>query len=280
MNVAHKMEEIHKSVVVEKRREKIPNDEGFRQEIEQRKLEQKALQERGSMDADEMLENEIKHKKAAKQKLILQHQKEREIQDKKMHLKLEEIAKQKRYKRNPGDTTDYASSESASDCEYESSADEEEEEDIAVALKKFPSIAAMGQLFYRYSGSRSRTKPQDRVVKVTFSADRKPFEISWGSVTRRILFADILYVCHGHYTPAFHVRSDVLSPMKCLSVVSKAKILDLEGYNEHITQLWAGIDKIGWFDWRILPANGGQRICCMLRRMQRGKERVSGIPRR
>eukprot|EP00483_Globobulimina_turgida_P006534 UN06544 len=74
---------------VEKSREKIleekqAKNERFREEIEQRKLEQQALQERGSIDADEMIKNEIENKKIAKEKLIIEHQKEREIQDKKM----------------------------------------------------------------------------------------------------------------------------------------------------------------------------------------------------
>eukprot|EP00483_Globobulimina_turgida_P013338 UN13362 len=74
---------------VEKSREKIleekqAKNERFREEIEQRKLEQQALQERGSIDADEIIKNEIENKKIAKEKLIIEHQKEREIQDKKM----------------------------------------------------------------------------------------------------------------------------------------------------------------------------------------------------
>eukprot|EP01084_Bolivina_argentea_P178235 308106_1 len=103
----------------------------------------------------------------------------------------------------------------------------------------------MGQLFHRHAGAKRRNKPQDRIVKVTFHHSGKPKEISWGSGSRFIEFKDISYVSWGIYTPVLEARKSWLEPKRCFSVVAGDKILDLEGYNQHLAELWVrGLRKL------------------------------------
>jgi len=64
-------------------------------------------------------------------------------------------------------------------------------------------------------------------------------ELSWGKASRHIMWCDILYISWGHWTPVFVAKQDKLSSQRCLSVVARNKrVLDLEGYNQSVTQLW------------------------------------------
>jgi len=103
-------------------------------------------------------------------------------------------------------------------------------------LRSFKKIAAMGQLFYRHAG---RKTAQDRVVKVCYDHEGTPLELSWGKGSRHIMWDDILYVAWGHWTPVFLKKQNKLNPQRCLSVVARnGRVLDLEGYNKSITELW------------------------------------------
>ena len=51
-------------------------------------------------------------------------------------------------------------------------------------------------------------------------------------------FSEILYIAHGHWTPAFESRKDSLDPKFCFSVVSKDKILDIQAQSQQIAQFW------------------------------------------
>ncbi len=103
----------------------------------------------------------------------------------------------------------------------------------------------MAQLFFRRAGNRSRNKAEDRVVKISFDHDGNPVEISWGRGSRRIYFKDILYISYGHFTAVFQLRKDIWNSKKCLTVVTQNNCLDLEGYNEYITELWVkGLRKL------------------------------------
>merc|ERR1719203_1969568 len=116
---------------------------------------------------------------------------------------------------------------------------DDEEQDLKKALRTFHRTAAMGQLFYRHCGLRRRGKAQDRVVKVAFDHEGNPTEISWGKGSRHILWHDILYIAWGHWSPVFQARRKKLNAKRCLSIVAKeGRVLDLEGYNLAITELW------------------------------------------
>eukprot|EP00486_Rosalina_sp_Unknown_P005509 CAMPEP_0201568082 /NCGR_PEP_ID=MMETSP0190_2-20130828/8952_1 /ASSEMBLY_ACC=CAM_ASM_000263 /TAXON_ID=37353 /ORGANISM="Rosalina sp." /LENGTH=731 /DNA_ID=CAMNT_0047988815 /DNA_START=2270 /DNA_END=4465 /DNA_ORIENTATION=+ len=234
------------------REEKEKEDERLRKQIEQIKDQQ----ERNSSDAGRLsiktTEISKEDQKRERAKKAAQNKRDRERADKDARRKLaaqKRKRRNQRYRQNPGDLTDYdTSDDDDDDDEYETDPDasDDEEEDIATLLPKFNKIAAMGQLFFRHAGARNRNKPQDRVVKISFDSHGKPKEISWGSGSRHIYFKEVLYVAKGHWTPVFDVRKDVLDKNKCFSVVSKnGKTLDLEGYSEHIAELWVkGLRKL------------------------------------
>jgi len=124
----------------------------------------------------------------------------------------------------------------------------EKEEDfilnIQQQLKVFPKIAALGQLFLKYTGSRRR-KPQDRNVKVVFHENNTPKQISWGSGSRKIDFDEILYISWGHWTPVFQARKEELNPDLSFSIVAKSQTLDLYASNKALTELWVkGLRKL------------------------------------
>merc|ERR1740123_2528221 len=112
------------------------------------------------------------------------------------------------------DPDEKSDSDSDSDCFCES----DEEPDMEQQLRDFRSTAKLGQLFYRHAGSRRRSKPQDRVIKVSFDHTGEPSEVSWGRGTRHIKFADILYIASGHWTPTFDLRKERLNERQCLSI--------------------------------------------------------------
>merc|ERR1719334_2977275 len=121
-------------------------------------------------------------------------------------------------------------------------------EDAALTLKEqlrnFEKIAATGQLFLKYTGKRRR-KPQDRIVKVSFDNKYRPKQISWGSGSRHIDFAEILYIAWGHWTPVFEARKDQLKEKLCFSVVGKQQILDVQAQSPEMAELWVkGLRKL------------------------------------
>ena len=111
-------------------------------------------------------------------------------------------------------------------------------------LKNFDKIASTGQLFLKYTGKRRR-KPQDCIAKVSFDNKYKPKQISWGSGSRHIDFADILYIAWGHWTPVFQARKDELNEKLCFSVVGKQQILDVQARSPEMAELWVrGLRKL------------------------------------
>jgi len=223
----------------QKRREE-EEEKLLRDQVDIRKMEQK----RGSTDNDKlkaMDERESKAlKKLKKEREIEENMKDRKRQDIEARKKRARADKKRKMKKRYGvDIESDTESEEDEEEEEKFTDDEDEEEeeieDIGVLLSRFHKIASMGQLFYRYTGSRSRSKPQDRVVKVSFDIDGKAKEISWGSGTRHIAFSEILYVAHGHWTPVFDVRKNGLDKDKCFSIIARDnKILDLEGSSKHL----------------------------------------------
>jgi len=55
-----------------------------------------------------------------------------------------------------------------------------------------------------------------------------------------------MYIAWGHWTPVFVKRNEKLKENRCLSIVAKdGRVLDLEGYNRSITELWVrGLRKL------------------------------------
>merc|ERR1712154_616111 len=230
-------------------RDQIEADQILRDQIEAEKAKQ---EQRGSIEAEKIKQKVKNLNNKDRTKQIERNKKERERQDakaRKLRKKKIKQKKQRRYKVNPGDLTEYET-DSESEDEYHHDSDpedpEEQDQDIQVLLSRFHKLAAMGQLFFRHGGHRTRCKPQDRVIKVSFDHNGNAKEISWGSGSRHIAFKDILYISWGHFSPVFEVRKDYLSPKKCLSVVGRnGHILDLEGYTEHVTELWVkGLRKL------------------------------------
>jgi len=122
----------------------------------------------------------------------------------------------------------------------------EKEELISVQqqLKSFHKIAALGQLFLKYTGRRRR-KPQDRIVKVSFGEGGNPKQISWGSGSRHIDFEDVVYIAWGHWTPVFQARKDQIDANLCFSVVGKTQILDVQAQSKEMAELWVkGLRKL------------------------------------
>ena len=234
---------------------KEKEDERLRQQIDQIKTMQERVSiERVSSDdgrvSIETTRNSKEVQKRERAQKAAKNKREREKADKEARRKIAAQRKKRRnrrYKVNPGDLTDY-DTDSSDDDEYvtDPDASDDEEEDLTTLLPKFNKIAAMGQLFFRHAGARNRNKPQDRVVKIHFDSHGKPKEVSWGSGSRHIYFKDILYISRGHWTPVFNVRKDVLDKKKCFSIVSKdGKTLDLEGYSENVAELWVkGLRKL------------------------------------
>eukprot|EP01084_Bolivina_argentea_P155048 270238_1 len=103
--------------------------------------------------------------------------------------------------------------------------------------REFMQTAKIGQLFLKYTGKKRR-KPQDRIIKVTFDDNEKPIQISWGSGSRHIQWNDLLYISHGHWTPVFQARKDMLNPKLCFSVVGKQQILDILSENQELVGIW------------------------------------------
>lgn len=101
-------------------------------------------------------------------------------------------------------------------------------------LKNFVEILRSGQVFTRHS--EDHRKGKQRVLSVTFDASRKPKQISCGS--KRIEFADILYIAWGHWTPVFQSRKNELTEKLCFSIVAKHAILDFEAESAQIAELW------------------------------------------
>eukprot|EP00486_Rosalina_sp_Unknown_P009684 CAMPEP_0201593012 /NCGR_PEP_ID=MMETSP0190_2-20130828/190742_1 /ASSEMBLY_ACC=CAM_ASM_000263 /TAXON_ID=37353 /ORGANISM="Rosalina sp." /LENGTH=337 /DNA_ID=CAMNT_0048052031 /DNA_START=591 /DNA_END=1601 /DNA_ORIENTATION=+ len=240
--------EIEREREMKKEKEREEEDERLRAQIQQIKEQQERVSiERASSDdgraSIKTSKMDKEDKKRARAKKAEKNKREREKADKEARRKIaaqRRKRRNKRYKINPGDQTDYESDSSEYETDPDATDDdEEEEEDVATLLPRFNKIAAMGQLFFRHAGARSRNKPQDRVVKLHFDSHGKPKEISWGSGSRHIYWKDVLYVSNGHWTPVFDVRKDVLDSKKCFSVVSKdGKTLDLEGYSENVAELW------------------------------------------
>merc|ERR1712013_661069 len=145
----------------------------------------------------------------------------------------------KKYKAQPNAYYESDSDSDSSDGEYLS--DGADEESMAEQLRNFRETCKQGQLFFRHAGSRRRSKPQDRVIKVSFNAQREPAEISWGRGSRNIKFADILYIAAGFWTPTFAQpqRKEKLKESHCFSVVSNNGVnLNLEAHTEHTALLW------------------------------------------
>eukprot|EP01084_Bolivina_argentea_P263355 445719_1 len=129
------------------------------------------------------------------------------------------------------------SEDDISDSESFSSDSSDVHVSLKEQLKQFEKIAATGQIFLKYSGTRRR-KPQDRIVKVSFDNKYKPKQISWGSGNRHINFSEILYIAWGHWTPVFEARKDQLDPKLCFSVVGKQQILDVQAQSKEMAELW------------------------------------------
>eukprot|EP01084_Bolivina_argentea_P280099 478938_1 len=119
---------------------------------------------------------------------------------------------------------------------------------IEQQLKQFDKIAATGQLFLKYSHAHS--KPQDRIVKVSFDNKYKPKQISWGSGDRHFSMTNIYCITWGHYTPIFMTHKNILDPILCFSVITMTEkgiyqTLNLQAQSSDMAELWVkGLRKL------------------------------------
>jgi len=249
-----KKKEREEAEAEEKRREeekkRKEEEEKARKEEEERRLEREREEAKKRQE-----EQSVKIKKEKVEAERVEHSERKKRRDdkaknrRKSRRKAEREAKEKREEEFAKENFPEMYEESDSGSDSENSESESESGDdaplsIKEQLKNFDKIASTGQLFLKYTGKRRR-KPQDRIVKVSFDNKYKPKQISWGSGSRHIDFAEILYIAWGHWTPVFEARKDQLKEKLCFSVVGKQQILDVQAQSPEMAELWVkGLRKL------------------------------------
>jgi len=137
--------------------------------------------------------------------------------------------------------------------EDEDFVDEESGEPGTRKKVNFYQESSSGHLFTIYHDRKNRP-PHDRFVKMDYTGDKKPINISWGSGDRSVKWEDIQFVIKGCVTHTMNIWEDdtthVHDDDHVFSIITKdgsgaRHSLDISASDEHSRDIWAdGITKL------------------------------------